>query len=236
MYRLLFAVSAAVVFAQDVPVRLQVDATDAARRVFHVRMTIPAKPGANTLLYPKWIPGEHMPSGPITNLVGLTVTAGGATLPWTRDSENMFAFHVTAPAGASTLDVVFDYIAPAEGGAFSAAASTTSALAVINWNQLILYPEGTEQSKLKMEASLKVPNGWRYGTALPIKSESGNEIQFQPVSTETLVDSPISVGANYRTIELGEKHYLHVAADSMRATEFPQDVLGRGIISRTIFC
>src|SRR6476659_8445874 len=104
--------------AQEIKIR--VDASDAPRRLFHVRMTMPAKPGPMTLLYPKWIPGEHMPSGPITNLVGLTVRAGAQSIPWRRDSDNMFAFHVAVPSGASSLDIVFDYISPAEGGEFSA--------------------------------------------------------------------------------------------------------------------
>ena len=110
-----------------------------------------------------------------------------------------------------------------------AASSTTPKLAVLNWNQLLLYPEGTAQDKLRIEASLKVPDGWRYGTALLIKSEAGNEVQFQPAAIETLVDSPISMSANYRTIELGGEnglsHYIHLAADSARANEVGQDLI-----------
>src|SRR4249919_1537758 len=95
-------------------VKLKVDATDAARRLFHVQMTMPATTGAMTLLYPEWIPGEHGPTGPIANLVGLKIQAGGKTLPWKRDSDNMFAFHLDVPAGATTLDVAFDFISPPE--------------------------------------------------------------------------------------------------------------------------
>src|SRR5579862_9808469 len=90
------------------PVRLQVDATDAARRLIHVRMTFPAKPGPLTLLYPEWIPGEHAPVGPIADLVGLTFEAGGQTIPWKRDSVDMFAFHLEVPEGVSSLEAAFD--------------------------------------------------------------------------------------------------------------------------------
>ena len=100
------------------PVKLKVDATDAARRLIHVQMTMPAKPGAMTLLYPEWIPGEHGPTGPIANLVGLKIQAAGQTIPWRRDSDNMFAFHLDVPAGAATLDVAFDFISPPETGGF----------------------------------------------------------------------------------------------------------------------
>jgi len=215
----LFAVSLA---GQDA-VKIQVDAVDAPRRLFHAQMTMPAKPGPMTLLYPKWIPGEHMPSGPVTNLVGLQIKASGKTVPWKRDAENMFAFHIDVPAGISALDIAFDFISPAEGGAFSAGSSATTELAVLNWNQLMLYPEGAAQDRLSYEAILKVPSGWRYGTALPIKRESGDVVEFQPAPMATLADSPISIGAHYRTVDLGMAngvaHYLHLAGDSSRATE-----------------
>src|SRR5436853_1893024 len=87
-------------------VKVRVDATDAPRRLFHVQMTMPAKAGAMTLLYPEWIPGEHGPTGPIANLVGLKVQGGGKSIPWKRDSVNMYAFHMDVPAGVAALDVV----------------------------------------------------------------------------------------------------------------------------------
>src|SRR5436309_1716979 len=85
--------------AQNSAVKVSVDASDAPRRLMHVHLTMPAKPGPMTLLYPKWIPGEHMPLGPITNLVGLKIKAGNQDIPWRRDSVNMFAFHLDLPAG-----------------------------------------------------------------------------------------------------------------------------------------
>jgi predicted metalloprotease with PDZ domain len=217
------------VFGQG-PVRLRVDATDAPRRLFHVQMTMPAKPGPLTLLYPQWIPGEHSPTGPIINLVGLKVQGGGQSIAWKRDSVNMFAFHIDVPAGVTALDVSFDFISPAEGGGFTSAAATTSELAVLNWNQVLLYPQGSQPDDLQYQATLRVPNGWRYGTALPIARESGNEIEFQPAPLTTVIDSPVSAGAHYRTIDLGADegiaHFLHLAADSDRALEVTDEVIG----------
>ena len=203
------------------PIQVSVDATDAPRRIFHVKMTVPAKPGPMTLLYPQWIPGEHGPTGPVINLVGLKIQAEGKPVAWKRDSVNMYAFGVDVPAGTSALDVAFDYIAPPDAGGFSSGSSTTSELAVLNWNQFLLYPKGADADAVQFQASLKVPAGWRYGTALPIQRESGNDIQFRPASLTTLIDSPLSAGAHYRTIDLGEdrgaQHYLHLAADSEEA-------------------
>ena len=130
--------------------KLKVDATDAPRRLFHVQMTMPAKPGPMTLLYPEWIPGEHGPTGPIANLVGLKIQGGGKTIPWKRDSVNMFAFHLDVPAGVSSLDVAFDFISPPESEGFSSGASATSELAVLSWNQLLLYPEGARARRLSI--------------------------------------------------------------------------------------
>ena len=226
----IIALMAAMSAFGQAPVRLRVDATDAPRRLFHVQMTMPAKSGPLTLLYPKWIPGEHGPTGLITNMVGLRVQGGGKVIPWKRDSTNMFAFHLDVPAGVNSLDVTFDFISPPEGGGFTSSAATTSELAVLNWNQVLLYPEGTQPDQATYQASLRVPNGWRYGTALPIAKESGNEIEFQPAPLTTLIDSPVSAGTHYRTIELGTdngiSHFLHLAADSDRALEVSDEIIG----------
>ena len=203
--------------------KLRVDITDAPRHILHASMTIPAKTGPMTLLYPEWLPGEHGPTGPIIDLVGLKITAAGKTVPWSRDAVNMYAFHVTVPDGASALEVVFDFITPPETAGFTSGASATTELAVLNWNQVLLYPQGVPSDQMQLQASLKVPNGWKYGTALPIQRESGNEIEFQPSSLTTLVDSPVSAGSHYRTIELAPGHYLHVAGDSDRAIELTDE-------------
>jgi predicted metalloprotease with PDZ domain len=214
-----------VMVAQNAEMKLRVDATDAPRHILHASMSIPAKPGPMTLLYPEWIPGEHGPTGPVVDLVGLKITAAGKTVPWKRDAVNMYAFHVTVPDSATALDVVFDFITPPEAAGFTSGASATTELAVLNWNQVLLYPEGVPSDQMRLQANLKVPNGWKYGTALPIARESGNEIEFQPSSLTTLIDSPVSAGSHYRTIELGPSHYLHVAGDSERSIELADDLI-----------
>ncbi len=212
---------AATLLAQTPPIKLSVDASDATRRLLHTTMQFPVKPGPFSLLYPKWIPGEHGPTGPIEDLVGIKVSANGKSIPWSRDAVNMYEFHLDIPAGVSAIDVTAEFISPPESGGFSSGSSITSQLAVLSWNQLLLYPKGVPSDQLNIQATLKVPNGWRYGTALPIQSESGNQIVFKPSSLTTLIDSPVQTGANFRTVDLspGEPvaHYLHLAADSERA-------------------
>ena len=192
---------------------------------------MPAKTGPMTLLYPEWIPGEHGPTGPILNMVGFVITGGGKTIPWRRDDVNMYAYHVDVPAGVNSLEIAFDFISPPESSGFSSGASATTELAIISWNQLLLYPEGANPDTLQYQANLKLPSAWKFGTALPIQRESGSEIEFQPAGLTTLVDSPLSAGAHYRTIDLGSgnglPHYLHIAADSESALQAePETIQG----------
>jgi len=221
------------------PVRLQVDATDAPRRLFHVRMNLPAKPGPLTLLYPEWIPGEHGPTGPVVNLVGLKVSSANKPVPWQRDDVNMYAFHLNVPDGATALDVAFDFISPPDEPGFTSASSATSRLAVINWNQLVLYPQGVQPDDLQVQASLRLPESWHLGTALPVQPTTGAEIDFQPVSLTTLIDSPVSAGLWYNTVnlgtDLGAPHYLDIVGDSPRAIEMgPQLIAGyKNLVAQT---
>ena len=72
--------------------QLEVDAREAPRRVLHARLTIPVAPGPLTLVYPKWLPGTHGPTGPVTDLVGIRISAGGQPVAWQRDSVDLYAF------------------------------------------------------------------------------------------------------------------------------------------------
>src|SRR5262249_45249123 len=121
--------------AQNVQERLRVDATDAPRNILHSTVTVPVSAGAVTLVYPKWIPGNHRPTGPIHNLTGLHIKGGGKELDWQRDLVDMYAFHLQVPGGVSELEVSFDTIT--YNGQSSAASSKVLDL---NWNQVVVYP------------------------------------------------------------------------------------------------
>jgi predicted metalloprotease with PDZ domain len=213
--------------AQPAPIRLDVDATGAPRRIFRAHLSIPVSPGPLTLLYPEWIPGEHAPTGPITNLTGLVFTAGGKRIPWRRDDVDMYAFHCDVPPGATTLDVSLDFLSAADTQGFSSGGSTSDKLAVISWNQLLLYPKGNIR-ELTYKASLRLPDGWKFGTALPVASENRDRIEFQPVTLNMLVDSPVSAGQYYRVIPLAAqpvRHEIDLAGDTEAALEVPEGML-----------
>ena len=186
--------------------QLFVDLTDAPRNIYHSRLTIPVKPGPLTLVYPKWIPGNHRPSGPIANVTGVKMQVAGQTLPWQRDPVDMYAFHVDVPAGANELQVSFDTITNDGSAGASGPAATTNVLD-LNWNQVLLYPQGASSDDVQVTASVYMPSPeWKFGTALRwlAARRSGNHATnfFEPVSLTTLVDSPLIAGQHYRKIEL----------------------------------
>ncbi len=212
------------------PITLQVDATDAPRNLLHAKLHIPAAPGPLTLYYPKWLPGEHLPGGPINDLTGLTFSANGKALEWERDAEDMFAFHLEVPAAAAAVEVSLDFLLSAGGGSFSSGGSSTPRLLDLNWNAVLLYPKMPAPLKTEFDASLTLPEGWKFGTALPVQGTNGNQIQFARAPLGTLVDSPVIAGEYFRTIELapGEKpgHFIHIVADSAADLEIkPEDVV-----------
>lgn len=216
-----FALAAALTAAP--PIQLSVDASDVTRRLLHASLTLPVSAGSLRLAYPKWIPGEHAPTGPITDVVNLKVSANGKTLAWRRDGSDVFVIVVDVPAGVTSLLITYDFVSPPEMGGFSGGASATQQLAVLSWNQLLLYPAGAASDGVEFKATLKVPAGWRYGTALPIAQEKGDSIEFQPASLTTLVDSPVSMGRHFKTVDLSPgqmpPHFLNLAADSEAALQ-----------------
>ena len=119
-------------------VHLSVDATGAPQHVVRSHLVIPARPGPLSLVYPKWIPGEHGPTGPLVNLAGPVITSGGRSVPWRRDSEHLYEFHVDVPAGATTLDVELVFLEPFDHQGFSAGSSTTAQLMDLSWNHVLL--------------------------------------------------------------------------------------------------
>ncbi len=197
--------------------RVFVDATEAPRGILHARIEIPARPGALTLHYPKWIPGEHGPTGPIADLAGLRLTADGRAVPWERDLVDMYAIHCMVPNGAKRLEVALDAL-QSTPGSFSSGSSTTSELAVLNWNQLLVYPTVSSTDHLSVTAHLRLPPGWKLGTALDRTGEDDGEIVFAPVSLTTLVDSPVLAGAHHRRVDLSPgqtpPHAIDIACDS----------------------
>jgi predicted metalloprotease with PDZ domain len=215
--------------AQAPPIVLRVDATDVARRILHAQLEFPVRPGELTLVYPKWIPGEHGPTGPINDLTGIQMSAAGKLVAWRRDDIDMYAFHLTLPPGVSRLQVDLDFLLASGQGQYSAVESATAQLLDLAWNQVLLYPKGARADAVEFAATLRLPPGWKAGTALPLAGTDDDSLQFAPVTLERLVDSPLIAGRYFRTVELSPgqtpPHYIHIVADSEAALDMkPADI------------
>ncbi|MGC1485891.1 MAG: hypothetical protein WA789_19020 [Candidatus Acidiferrum sp.] len=197
-------------------ISLLVDLTDVTHRVMNVEETIPVEGDELTLLYPQWLPGNHSPTGPISKLAGLEVSAQGKRIAWVRDRVNVFAFHVRVPAGAKSVEVNFQFLAPLQKK--EGRISFSSKIIDLSWNSVVLYPAGHFSRRVHFTPSIRLPEGWKFATSLETSSQDGNLVHFKETTLNTLVDSPLYAGVNYERVDLspdaGNPVYLDVFADT----------------------
>ncbi len=191
-------------------ISLLADVTDTAHRIVHVTEQIPVQAGALTLLYPQWIPGNHSPTGPISRLTDLRITASGARIPWVRGQANVYAFHLQVPDGVTSLQVEYYFLAPlvpAQGRI-----SFDGNFIDLSWNTVVLYPAGHFSRDIQYAPAIALPAGWKYATALTTAARDGSTVHFARVPLNTLVDSPLYAGVNYKRINLstGPDNIVHL--------------------------
>jgi predicted metalloprotease with PDZ domain len=200
--------------AQKTPIQITADLSDAPRKLYHAEVDIPVQPGPVSLTTPKWIPGNHRPTGPVDDITGVVFTANGKVLPWRRDDEDLYQFHVTVPAGVTTLHAHLDCIVTAR---------ISQKLAVLEWEKLLLYPANTPVANIPIQPSVKVPTGWGIGTALTPSDgydpqhPKGGLTHYAATTVEQLEDSPVITGEYFHEFALAPdvtpKHYIDVVSD-----------------------
>jgi predicted metalloprotease with PDZ domain len=176
------------------PATLVLDARNASRGLMYSHMSIPVKSGSFTFVYPKWIPGEHGPTGPLSNISELRVSANGHALPWQRDLEDMYAFHIDVPAGVSHIDVDFTQLTNAPDRMAS------KNVAIVNWNRDLFYQADVNSHEYYVKPSVLLPHGWGYATALYGAKQTGDRVDFDVTPLNMLVDSPLDMGRYYKHI------------------------------------
>ena len=200
---------------QKAPIQITADLSDAPRKLFHAEADLPVTAGPLALITPKWIPGDHRPTGPVDGITGVVFTANGQTLPWRRDDVDLYEFHLTIPAGVTTLHAHLDAII---------LTNVSPKLAYLEWDKLMLYPANVPVRDIPIQPSVIVPAGWGIGTALtPVSGgaypvpASGSTTHFAVTNVEQLEDSPILTGQYFREFalapEISPKHYIDVASD-----------------------
>jgi len=195
------------------PVALTVRLPRPSQQIYDVHEVMPVRPGPLTLYYPKWIPGDHSPDGPLGDMMGLEITVGGKRLAWHRDEVDMFAFHLTVPAGADRIDVRFE---------FPDTDRITPNLMGLAWNTVALYYAGYPSKAEMFQPTLVIPADWGYASALKTEKRSGGRIDFRPVPLNTLVDSPVIAGRYFREIDVTPSaspvhRYLDLVGDDAAA-------------------
>jgi predicted metalloprotease with PDZ domain len=200
------------------PITLSVDATEAPRKLFHAHMTIPVNPGPLTWSIQNGFRVNMDQRVPSSTWRGSNSRRVAKTIPWRRDDVEMYAFHLEVPAGVKELEASLDFLSPTFAGGFTAGASTTSHLAIVTWNQLVLYPDGANAADVTFKPMLSLPAGWKYGTSLQLSGHAGppGRIDFAPVSLERLVDSPVLAGEYFLVIPLAANpaNEIDIAADN----------------------
>lgn len=215
---------------------VDVDLTDLDQRVIRTQLRLPVAPGPLTLLYPRWLPGNHAPTGPVEALAGLIVQARDARgaltrIEWRRSPVNMHAFELVVPDGAVGLDIALQFTTPiaAEQGR----RVITPDIASLQWEKALLYPAGHYVSRIRVRPVLRLRQGWSFATALrnteviSVAPTTGaavganalthQRVQFVDTTLERLIDSPVFAGRHMARWEL-DPHaaapaHLNVFAD-----------------------
>ncbi|WP_299175569.1 peptidase M61 [uncultured Brevundimonas sp.] len=207
-------------------IRLDIDATNLTQHIFAITETIPvAQSGPMTLFFPEWLPGNHGPVGPITQLAGIEISADGQRVEWVRDTLSPFAYHLTVPAGATELKIVMQHLSPTADN--QGRVTMTPEMLNIQWEKMLLYPAGHWSRNITVQPTVTFPAGWNFGTALEPESKSGDVQTFKPVNLEVLVDSPVFAGLHYRQIDLNpggrSPVRANIVADEAKSLEATDD-------------
>lgn len=211
---------------------VDVDLTDLDQRVIRTQLRLPVTPGPMTLLYPRWLPGNHAPTGPVEALAGLIVQARDARgaltrIEWRRSPVNMHAFQLEVPAGTVGLDVALQFTSPI--GTDQGRRVITPDIASLQWEKALVYPAGHYVSRIKVRPVLRLRQGWSFATALrstevlSVAPAAGanamthQRVQFTDTTLERLVDSPVFAGRHMSRWELdgyaAAPAHLNVFAD-----------------------
>ncbi len=208
-------------------IRYEVDATDLDHRVVSVRQTIPVVSRSLTLLYPKYLPGNHADSGPIQLLAGLQITAAGQRVEWRRDAVDPYAFHIDVPAGVSEIEASFQWLTQSDNANWRVVMTPT--MMNLQFEKALLYPAGYASTGIMFAPTVRLPAGWQYGVALETTSFEDGLATFAPVDLYTLVDSPMFAGEHYRRVDIdpdGEDVHLNIVGDTAANIAITDEQIG----------
>ena len=199
------------------PITLWVDATDIERRIMSVRQSIPVtQSGPMVLFYPQWLPGNHGPVSPISQIANLQFSANGQRIEWVRNTLHPWSYQVNIPEGVTSLEVSFQWLTP-QADAQGRVVMTPQMLNH-QWEKALLYPAGYASRNVGFMPRLKLPEGWDYAGALKVEGNIDGYLELEPINLEHLADSPVFAGKHFNRIDLDTSGrspvYLNIVGDS----------------------
>ncbi|MHC3126866.1 peptidase M61 [Brevundimonas sp. GN22] len=211
-------------------IELWVDASDIDRRIMSVRQTIPVtQSGPMVLFYPQWIPGNHGPVGPVSQVANLQFSANGQRIEWVRNTLQPWAYQIEVPQGADKVDVSFQWLTPIESS--QGRIVVTPEMLNHQWEKAVLYPAGYRSSHIGFLPRLKLPEGWGYSGALKVEGNIDGYLQLEPINLEHLADSPVFAGKHFAQYDLDPNGrspvYLNVVGDSAEMVKIKDEHLAQ---------
>ena len=169
---------------------------------FHAKLSMLASPGPLTLLYAKWIPGEHGPTGPIQDLTGLRFCAGGSVrLPGGAMTSICSPIHLDVPAGTNQSRPNSTTLHRRAAARVHRRFDGHGAAGRAQLELAALYPPGTRRIRLPV-VPVCVSRRLAVRHRAAARGAVRDQLDFQPVSLYTLVDSPVLTGRFFREIAL----------------------------------
>ena len=208
-------------------IALDIDARDVERGIYTVTETIPVARGARklTLLFPEWLPGNHAARGPINLISNIRFFADGKQLKWIRNPLDVYQIDVMLPEGTREVTARFVHTSPVTGR--EGRITMTQEMLNLQWEKMSFYPAGHYTRRIAVKPTVTVPEGWSVFTALDGKARNGDQLSWDVVDYETLVDSPIFAGKHARQWTIGENVKLDAVADAAKFLELAPENLAR---------
>ena len=76
-----------------------------------------------------------------------------------------------------SLDVNFQFLAPVRPR--EGRISFSSKIADLSWNTVVLYPAGHFSREIEVAPSVRLPEGWKFASALEVDSAAGSSGSIQ---------------------------------------------------------
>jgi predicted metalloprotease with PDZ domain len=102
--------------------------------------------------------------------------------------------------GVDSVDVDFQFLSPETADEGRVQVSTS--MLNLEWTELALYPAGYFMRRITVEPSVRLPEGWHFGTALEIVATSREVTTYRSVTLEDLMDSPLFAGRFFEQFDL----------------------------------